>query len=167
MHKCANPVHPAWIGPHHHATRAQVVLCERRGERGLASLEEASYDDEMAAQAAAEQAAEAAAERFFEDGGEAGRLESLAFEDYERRRGVSSFQDAWDAADPVHAAGRPLREAQEQAYGEAVYRNGKTSIGLDTNPRAQAWMERRVDELLAQAGTSRQKIEAAILAAQQ
>lgn len=171
MHQCGNPKHPAWVvgelGHHHHNTRAQVVLCERRGENALLSIEENYYEEVAEMEAAAEYAAEQAAERFFEDGGLAGYIESAGFEEYERNRGAVSFQEAYDAACPDHAAGRPLREAEQQAYEEAVLRNGKTSLGLEANPRAQAWMERRVDEILAGRGTSRQEIEAAIVAARQ
>ncbi len=85
--------------------------------------------------------------------------ESIAAEeDYERARGAVSFEDAWDATDPVHAAERPLRHAFQQAYEEHV------ASGMRCDPDEQE-MDRRADEILAEQGLSRAVVEQRMAAA--
>ncbi len=91
---------------------------------------------------------DAAYERFLEDGGTHGWIAQAEEEEYERRNGLISFEDAYDAADPRHAADRPRRHAERAAYERAIYENGKTSEGLDT-PEWQARMDAWVAEELA------------------
>lgn len=81
--------------------------------------------------------------------------------DMDSKRGVVSFEDAWDAADPVHAAGRVLRHAERDAFDQATFENGKTSIGLDS-PRWISRMDEIVEEILAGIGTSRELEEAKV-----
>jgi len=93
--------------------------------------------------------------------------ESIAAEDaYERSRGAVDFEDAWDAADPVHAAGRPLRHAERQAYEEhlaAAMRHGyNQSLGDTLDDES---IDRRVDEILAEQGLSRAVVEQRMSAA--
>lgn len=99
---------------------------------------------------------------------EAPTMEDLAFDDYERSQGMVSFEDAYDAADPAHAAGRALRHAEREAFEVAVFKNGRTSEGLD-DPKWQAFMEAEVVAILARQGTTVAAEEAkvdAVLAAQ-
>jgi hypothetical protein len=86
--------------------------------------------------------------------------EIAAEEAHERARGAVDFEDAWDAADPVHAAGRPLRHAERQAYEEVLadaMRHGYNKSHGDTLD--DAVIERRVDEILAAQGLTRAVIE--------
>ena len=134
-------------------------MCSRRGSARLTSVEEQAYNDDLDYAAEAEAAAELAYERHLED---RGWEEARAQEDYEARMGCLSFQEAYDQACPERVIERPLRDAEVQAFEEAVIRNGRSSNGLDTNERAQAWMERRVEEILADQGLSVAIIEARV-----
>lgn len=84
----------------------------------------------------------------------------------EQARGVVEFEDAWDAADPAHAAARPLRHAERQAYEEilaaAMRRGYNQSYGDRLDEEA---IDRRADEILAEQGLTRAAIEARIAAA--
>jgi hypothetical protein len=82
----------------HHANSASVRECYR-------------IDRERIAESNAEIAAEQAYERHLED---KGYWEAKAQDDYEARMGVIQFEDAWDMADPEHAAAR--RAEAELAY---------------------------------------------------
>lgn len=92
--------------------------------------------------------------------------EIAAEEAAERARGAVDFEDAWDAADPVHAAARPLRHAERQAYEEvlaqAMRRGYNQSYGDRLDEEA---IDRRADEILAEQGLTRAVIEARIAAA--
>lgn len=83
--------------------------------------------------------------------------EDYAFEDYERAQGMVSFEDAWDAADPVHAALRTLRHAQRNAYEQALYEAGGWA---DQIPEGR--VEEICAEILAGQGTSEAAEEAKV-----
>ncbi len=92
--------------------------------------------------------------------------EIAAEEAAERARGAVDFEDAWDAADPAHAAARPLRHAERQAYeevlAEAMRHGYNQSYGDRLDEEA---IDRRAEEILAEQGLTRAVIEARIAAA--
>lgn len=83
--------------------------------------------------------------------------ENYAFEDHERSMGVVDFEDAWDAADPVHAAQRTLRHAQRNAYEAALHEAGGWA---DQIPQGR--VEEICAEILAGQGTSTAAEEARV-----
>ncbi len=73
LHRCPNRAHGELYfdsdAGHHHKSRAQVILCVRRGDDYILSVEQDAENEEFAAQQAAEIAAEEGYERYLEDRG--------------------------------------------------------------------------------------------------